>query len=135
MRPKLRLETKGFTLIEVLIVVVIVGILVAIAHAALRTTKSDASTVKVTAALRKVDEAKIRYYMDTRDAGAPTLPNLVQYMQAPAGSGEEIFYSKTGWEAGHPSKSTAGLLLQGAVGQKAVISPNARDIPATLSTW
>jgi prepilin-type N-terminal cleavage/methylation domain-containing protein len=128
-------KISAFSLIEVMIVVAIVSILSVLAYSALRTSLYDASLMKVEVALRKVDEAKIRYYMDTKDGGTPALSSLVGYLQVPAGAGVEVFYSKTAWETSNAATPTAGYLLQGAVRQKAQISPNAKGVPATLVDW
>lgn len=117
-------------------VVIIVSILVAIAHAALRTSREDAKSVKIEAALRKVDEAKIRYYMDTRplNPAEPSLAHLAPYLAA-GGAGEEIFYTKAAWETAHPPSPTAGWLLNRAIPGKANIAPNAREVPASINYW
>ena len=122
---------------EILIVVAIVGILVALAHAALRTSLTDASAMKVQVALQKVNEAKIRYYMDVRTTNPPPLAELVKYIQVPTGAGVEVFYSESAWKSTHagPASPTAGYLLKGAVKHRAEIFPNGKDVPAELGSW
>ena len=128
MRKKCK-KTGGFSFVEVIIVIAIVGILVTLVHAALRTATKDASAVKLAAALQKVDEAKIRYYMDNKTTGAPPPAKLIQYLQAPAGAGEEIIYSESGWNTTHTKKATAGYLLKG-VKDKGMITPNGKGVAA-----
>lgn len=132
---KYRNKQQGFSFLEILIVVIVTSILIAIAIAALNTSKADAGLLKLRIALQKVDEAKIRYYLDTKDPNRPDLTNLVAYLQVPTGAGEEIFYTKRAWEAAHPAKDTAGLLLNGAVTKKAQIEPGSKNVPATLLEW
>lgn len=126
-------NNKGFSFIELLIVVIVVGILVAIAHAALNTSLKDARTTKVMVALTRTDEAKIRYYMDTKDPGEPSLTDLATYMeQGQYGGGAEMFYTDAAWLAlGNTItiKNTEKLL--GGVKGNHVIKPNARNIAAT----
>lgn len=122
---------RGFTLIESLVVIMIVGILVALAHSALRLAREDARTVKEDVTLARVDEAKIRYYLDTKDEGEPSLATLATYIEQGAYGGAEIFYTKAAWERDNGSDPDAGKLLGGVKGFK-VIKPNTRQVPATL---
>lgn len=71
-------QENGFTLIEMLIVVAIIGILVAIAIPALNTAKSDAQDAKAAAVISSIETAKARYALkDGAPEGGPA--NLAQF--------------------------------------------------------
>lgn len=61
--PKTHLPSSGFTLIEMLIVVAIVGILVAIAVPSLHSAKVNAQQAKRAAAVSNVNTAKTRFML------------------------------------------------------------------------
>lgn len=79
---ELRFKTKetGFTLVEVLVVVVIIGILVAIAVPVYRQSTTQANRKAVEANLRTIDSAIMQYTAANKGA-LPTKGNLNNYLQ------------------------------------------------------
>ena len=69
----------AFTLIEMLIVVVIIGLLVGIGVPALKNAKTDAKAAKVATALAQVATAKTRYLLDNDTTGTVTIAENALY--------------------------------------------------------
>ncbi len=63
---------KGFTLIEMLIVITIIGIIVGIGVPALRDAKQKAAQAKIDSVVATVATAKTRYTLDNSDANIAT---------------------------------------------------------------
>jgi prepilin-type N-terminal cleavage/methylation domain-containing protein len=63
---------KGFTLIEMLIVITIIGIIVGIGVPALRDAKQKAAQAKVDSVIATIATAKARYTLDNSDSAITT---------------------------------------------------------------
>jgi len=64
--------TKGFTLIEMLIVITIIGIIVGIGVPALRDAKQKAAQAKIDSVVATVATAKTRFTLDSSDNAITT---------------------------------------------------------------
>lgn len=69
---------KGFTLIEMLIVVTIIGIIVGIGVPALRDAKAKAAAAKTDSVVATVATAKTRYTLDNTDAAMVTFNSAAE---------------------------------------------------------
>ena len=81
---KSKKKNAGFTLIEIMIVVLIIAILLAIAIPNFLRARETSRAKSCTANLRQIETAKEQWAMDTKAAAtaAPTAPNLVpDYMR------------------------------------------------------
>jgi len=74
-------KDKGFTLAEVLVVVVIIGILVAIAVPVYSNNTTQAKRTAVEANLRTIDSAISRYESDNEGAKPENADDLSAYLQ------------------------------------------------------
>lgn len=72
-----REKTKGFTLIEIMIVILIIGILMSIAIPSFIKTRDDARTKVCIANLKQIDAAKAQIQMKASGSTLPTLSDAV----------------------------------------------------------
>ncbi|MCC6483204.1 MAG: prepilin-type N-terminal cleavage/methylation domain-containing protein [Armatimonadetes bacterium] len=70
---RIRKSRKGFTLIEIMIVVLIIGILLAIAVPNFIQARDSSRTKSCIANLKQIDSAKQQYAMDNRLAGTASV--------------------------------------------------------------
>lgn len=103
-------KSKGFTLVEIMIVVLIIGILLAIAVPNFIKARENSRTRTCIANLRQIEAAKEQWAMENKKGSSdvPTWANLVtDYMKAqpscPSGGAYTIAAIDT-----NPSCSTAG---------------------------
>jgi type II secretory pathway pseudopilin PulG len=129
-------KPQAFSVIELQVTLLIVGFLVALAVGALHTSRHDAQITRLEDTLARVREAKIHYYLDTKNPGEPPLDVLAGYANI-QGGGEEIFYSKPLWEASHGADPHAGIFLKGTAFEKkaARIAPGNRETNPSVQTF
>ena len=82
----LKRTKKGFTLIEILIVVLIIGILLAIAIPNFMKARATSRTKACVANMRQIDSAKQQWAMDNNQLGSatPTSGNILTYLSCAA---------------------------------------------------
>ena len=97
MKKKGRLKEQGFTFVEVLTVVTVIGILVGAGIPAYLWIREDTKTQKKNQAIQTVEEAKIKFYNAEKTAAAtvthPTPEQLAHYITTEAGPDPGIFYN------------------------------------------
>ncbi|MDR3559855.1 MAG: type II secretion system protein [Negativicutes bacterium] len=126
---------KGFTLVELLAVIAIIGILVAIAVPRFSSASTRANTAKVAADLRTIDSA-IAMYAATYSGVYPTtynpnVTNFLNYTPTPPTGG-----SVTVAAAGSPINATSTVSLSGATYGIAIVNGSTRGTitAATITT-
>ncbi|MCC0645867.1 type II secretion system protein [Clostridioides sp. ZZV14-6150] len=79
---KLRKNKKGFTLVELLVVIAIIGILAVVAVPALFSNINKAKVASVESDYSSVKSAALSYYSDTNKIPTGTLTTLESYMES-----------------------------------------------------
>lgn len=77
-------KTKGFTLVELMIVVAIIGILAAIAIPAFMKNAKKAKTTEATLNIKKIQEGAISYYHEEHVKAGSAVPIARQFPDTPA---------------------------------------------------
>ena len=100
---------KGFTLVEIMIVVAIIGIIIAIAVPAFLRARENSRGRACQENLTKIDGAKEQYALEFRlpDGGAATMASLIQPNGVPVGEG---YLKRT------PICPSGGTYTEGAIG-------------------
>lgn len=86
---------KGFTLVEIMIVVAIIGIIIAIAVPAFLRARENARGQACQENLSKIDGAKEQYALEFRISNGESLANDWQDLLQPAGAGAGQGYLKS----------------------------------------
>jgi len=102
---------KGFTLVEIMIVVAIIGIIIAIAVPAFLRARENSRGRACQENLSKIDGAKEQYALEFKlsNGGAVTMAQLVNPPNATSGSGQ-------GYLKATPSCPSTGTYAEGNVG-------------------
>src|SRR5881409_3389108 len=82
-RMKSRIE-KGFTLIELMVVVAIIGILAAVAIPAFMKNAKKAKTTEATINVKKLQDGAISYYQEELNARGSAVQIAKQFPETPA---------------------------------------------------
>jgi general secretion pathway protein G len=82
-------KSKGFTLVELLIVIIIIGILAGMMMLAAGSATDKAEATKIVSNLRNIKAAAIMYYADKNDWAA-AIADLNTYLDQNPGTGYEL---------------------------------------------
>ena len=119
---------KGFTLVEIMIVVAIIGIIIAIAVPAFLRARENSRGQACQENLSKIDGAKEQYALEFKlaNGGTVTFDNLITPPNATAGQG----YLKATPTC--PSSGTYGIAVIGTAPTCSIGSTNTPFIPHVL---
>ena len=93
----MKLSLRGFTLVEMLVVILIVGILVGAMMLLLGSANHAAEAAKIISDLRSLKSAAMLYYLDNPDGPAPQIdPDLKTRMDRPPDGRYSIDESASG---------------------------------------
>jgi len=87
------IKPDGFTLIEVLVVICIVGILAALAVPNYLWIAKDSKETKKEVTIARISEAKTQFYQNSRTTNSPKLEDLVPYLNVKPGMGTNAFFN------------------------------------------
>lgn len=129
---RLRQDKKGFTLVELMVVVVIIGILVAIAVPVYNSVTNNANKRAVEANLRTIDGAIMQHTTNSTDA--PTSANLVPgYLQTwPSGPNGVASYGVT---AAAPYQATVTFSAANPYGVTITVGPHTLSAIRATTGW
>lgn len=116
---EMRKSQKGFTLIEIMIVVLIIGILLAIAIPNFMNARETSQTKACVSNLKQIDAAKEQWAMDNKKKTGDTVTDA------------ELWAATTGYIKKEPKCPTGGTYTVGAVGTDPSCSVGGKHIMPT----
>jgi len=114
--PRFKKE-KGFTLVELIVVIVIIGILVAIAVPVYKHMTTKANRASVEANLRTIDSAIVQYRAANKGSVPAAQGDISTYLQEWPTGPDGVTYQIDGGR-GQANRNTAGAWYTGAVAKK-----------------